>query len=195
MAVQVGRRYTTDELAHLRATTSENELKGLVLRYNIDGTAQFVPWHQATGGGIQEGGRDTRPLREYTVNNPDFGEIEPIRKRTPAQRVDSLMLAWLEEMKKAGGFPTLQSGVAPRVRLEDGTSRPPTAAERDEFKRRRAQEIAENERKIKEIVGQAWKDGRPEITSEVVRQVAQGFLGRAETEREKEQRKHVVRSD
>lgn len=141
--IQVGRKYTSDELAHLRATTSESELKGLVLSYNIDGTAQFVPWHQATGGGIRENGRETRPLREYAVTNPDFGEIEPIRKRTPLQRVDSLMLKVLGDMK-AGRVLT--------------------------------------EAQIKEIVGEAWKDGRTEITGEVVRQVAQRFLERAEKE-------------
>jgi hypothetical protein len=173
--IQPGRRYTFAELAVLRDNPEYAgwQAKGYHWRYELDGSAMLVPWTDVPGTA-------GRPLRG---NRGTMGFTAPaIVKRKPIERVDSMMLRWINDMKRAGGLPTLQSGVAPRVAMDDGTTRPPTTAERDAAARRRKEEIENNEQRIKDIVGAAWANGRTEITADVVRQVAARFLGMSEKE-------------
>lgn len=187
MSVQPYKRYTNEELARLRSDKSlENwQARGYHWRHNLDGTTQLVHWRDVPGTA-------GRPLRD-NLGSAQF-TAPPIRKRTPVERVDSLMLRWINDMKRAGGLPTLNSGVAPRVALEGGGTRPPTTAEKEEFARRKRFEEDQNEARIKEIVGAAWTAGRTEITADIVRQVAAKFLGVAENQFEESESHKVTRT-
>lgn len=85
-----------------------------------------------------------------------FAPLEPIRKRTPQERVDSLMLRWIDDCKRAGTVPGL------------------------------------GDMAINQIVSEAWKSGRTEITAEVVREVAAHFLQQAENEHEAKLAKQIT---
>jgi hypothetical protein len=168
-----GRKYSFAELAVLRNNPEYEgwQMKGYHWRYELDGSAMLVPWTDVPGTA-------GRPFR---ANRGSAGfTAPPIVKRKPIERVDAMMLRWINDMKRAGGLPTLQSGIAPRVRMDDGTTRPPTTAEKEDAARRRKLEQEQNEQRIKDIVGAAWQAGRTEITADVVRQVAARFLGMSE---------------
>lgn len=155
-----GRRYTRTQLQGLidQATADELKLQGYVLQYDVvSQTYSVVPWHQASQPFRQDGNRAQRRAVRGTAT--DFGELAPIVKRTPQQRVDSLMLKWIEDMKAAGTIPGVDDA------------------------------------KVKEIVGEAWKAGRTEITADVVRTVAAHFLTEAEAKHEEKLSHQVTRSE
>lgn len=152
MSIQVNRKYTYDELAQLRNDPSlaQRVFDGHVMRQDLDGTVKFVPWSQASEGGGTFGNKPDKPLRGFasTDEDPfDVASLPPIVKRTPHQRVDSMMLKVLADFK--GG----------NVMTEE--------------------QIKAN---VDEVTAQAWRDGRTEITGEVVRQVIQRFMERAEAQ-------------
>jgi len=118
-----------------------------------------------------------------------------IEKRTAQQRLDSMVLNLVDGMREAGGIAPLQSGVAPRVSLGDGTSRPPTTEETDRHRRMQVEEQVKIEQGVREIVGEAWKQGRSEITADVVRQVAGGLLSRSEAQHEAKLDKQITRHE
>lgn len=124
-----------------------------------------------------------------------FAPVPGIQKRTRQQRLDSLMLKLVDGMKQSGGIDTLQSGIAARVSNGDGTSRPPTQAEKDAAAKRLAEEKENIDRQVSDIVGEAWKQGRTEITGDVVRKVAAGLLTRAEKQHEEKLAKQVTRHE
>jgi hypothetical protein len=147
--IKPGRRYTPTQLRALmdQATADELQMTGYVLQYDtISNTYAVVHWTNASQNFRQDGNRAQRRAVQGTAT--DFGELAPIVKRTPQQRVDSLMLKWIEDMKRAGTVPGVDDA------------------------------------KVKEIVGEAWKAGRTEITADVVRTVAAHFLTEAEKQHE-----------
>ena len=160
--IQPGKRYTRTELQSLidQATADELKLQGYVLQYDaVSQTYAVVPWYQASQPFRVDGNRAQRRAVEKSVGKDAFGELAPIVKRTPQQRVDSLMLRWIEDMKKAGTIPGVDDA------------------------------------KVKEIVGEAWKAGRTEITADVVRTVAAHFLTEAEAKHEEKLAHQVTRSE
>ena len=137
--LRINQPYTGDQL---RKLISQEEAQALVLQgyyleYNpLDETYRVKHYTQGSA-----------PMRgdgKITTGTATFDELPPIVKRTPQQRLDSLMLKWIEDMKQAGTVP----GV--------------------------------DDEKVREIVGEAWKAGRTEITADVVRTVAAHFLNQAE---------------
>ena len=106
-----GRKYTYEELAALRddPELAERSLQGYVLRQDLDGTLEFVKWSQATAGGGSFG-ESEQPLRDFTSQDDDpFDEASllPIRRRTPLERVDSLMLRFIDDCRATGTVPGL----------------------------------------------------------------------------------------
>lgn len=106
MKLRPGVRYTRQQLVKLvdQAEAHELQMQGYVLQHDVlSKTYTIVPWYEA-GGGEQFGKlRDPRVFQ----GEPDFGPIDPIKKRTPMQRVDSLMLRLIEDCKAAGTVPGL----------------------------------------------------------------------------------------
>lgn len=130
--------YTKDEVAQMMQSPELTaiQLKGYYLE--TDG-ARFRFIHDSRSAG-------KRRALQATVYD-DLSDIEPIRKRKPVERVDSLMLSLIKDCKQTGRVPGLSDA------------------------------------KIREIVGQGWKDGRLDITTEEVRRVCQYFLDDAEKKR------------
>lgn len=145
--------------------------KGYVMQFDTN-SQKLLLVHQskAAGSGVQSQGLFTPP--------------SSIKKRTPVQRVDSLMLKLVDDMKKHGGIAPLQSGVAARVSTGNGTSRAATTAEKEAAAKRLADEKAALDHRIAEIVGAAFIAGRTEITGDLVRKVAANLLTVAEKEHE-----------
>lgn len=182
--IRPGVLYTREELKKLmsQATADELRMRGYVLRFDVNSGKYSVVHHtKAAGSGVTGSGLFTPP--------------PPIQKRTPSQRVDSLMLKLVDDMKKHGGIPALQSGVAPRVALGNGRDRPATTAEIEEAGRRRALEEVANNQRVSEIVGAAWVEGRTEVTADMVRQVAASLLARAEVDHEEKLSHQVTRHE
>jgi hypothetical protein len=108
--IRPNKRYTQAEITELRNDPrfADFAMKGYVLRLDEDMMFSFVHWTQATSG---RNPGELRRMRKY--HNPRAMEqltegLEPIVKRTPQQRVDSLMLRFIEECKRAGTVPGLQ---------------------------------------------------------------------------------------
>lgn len=185
--IQINTPYTRAQLQELigQAEADELKLQGYVLQFDaLSSTYRVVPWHQASQPFRADGNAQQR--KRVQATSDQFGELPPIIKRSAQSRVDSLTARWLVEMKKAGGLPSLQSGVAP-----EGS----TLKEREDFQRKMAEERKILDAKIKEIVGAAWVEGRTEITSDLVRQVASHFLGVADTTHKAKLDKQVTRHE
>lgn len=93
MKLVPGRRYSFSELEKMRAAGVEVEpMTGYVWRMNLDGTMQVVHHTQATEGGGAFGTRPERAPRRFTSDGDSpFGELPAIQRRTPQQRLASLM--------------------------------------------------------------------------------------------------------
>lgn len=169
--IQPGKKYTRAQLVRALGPQDAQQLRmrGYVLRHDVlDGTYSVVPWTEASDS-------RTQPVQGAGT----FAPPPPIRKRTPAQRVDSLMLKWLDEMKRAGGLPPL---------------REPDRSDPEAWDKYLADKRAMDD-KIREIVGAAWVDGRTEITAEVVEKVARHFLEAAEKQHDEKLDHQVTRHE
>jgi len=163
--------YTRQQLRSMMTPEDATSLQwqGYVLRHDVMTDKFIIVKYTGSSAQAFDGGR--KPTLQ-TVSGDSFGELPPIVKRTAQQRVDSLMAKWLVAMKAAGGLPTLMGDSVPVA----GS----TQAEKDEFYKRQAIEKKELDDQIALIVGEAWKEGRTEITADIVRQVATHFLQDAE---------------
>lgn len=143
-----GVSYSREELVNLMSQAEADDLKmrGYYLRFDSTSRRYTVVPHAERAGtiGTSEG---------------MFDPVPPIRKRSRIERVDSLMLKWIEDCKRAGTVPGLSDA------------------------------------KITEIVGEAWKAGRTEVTGEMVRKVAQHFLDDAERKHEAKLDRQITRHE
>src|SRR5262245_19431319 len=111
--LRIGQWYTPKQIRDLidKETAEALELEGYVLQFDVMSQAyRVIPWHQAAGGGVDDASKTGRAPVTGTAT---FAAPAPIVKRTPQQRVDSLMAKWLVGMKKAGGLPTLLGEALP----------------------------------------------------------------------------------
>ena len=116
MKVVPGKRYTRQQLAEAidQSTADELKLKGYVLQYDaLSSTYGVVPWYEA-GGGEQFG-----TLRAPRGGQAQFEAPDPIKRRTPMERVDSLMLRLVDDCKRTGTIPGLEDW---RIKLLVGES-------------------------------------------------------------------------
>lgn len=96
--IDINRTYTADEVARMyhSGELQEVAMKGYVSRANADGTCEFVHWTKANR---MTGDADHRP-GVYVAKDDIVGEMErtlpPVLKRTPQQRVVSLLLKMLQ---------------------------------------------------------------------------------------------------
>lgn len=90
-----GRKYPLKQLQSLISASDAKELefRGYVLRFDYNSQMFSVePWQQV------------QPGRPHATTS-DFGELTPIVKRTPQQRIESLTLKMLEDVKRSGTIP------------------------------------------------------------------------------------------
>jgi hypothetical protein len=95
-----GQKYTATQMHAMRREYPGWEAKGYVWRLE-KGLASLVPWHQASGGGARDSqGRITKGPRVYQL---EFDEnpfpVKPIKKRTPQERIESLISRFGEDMQ------------------------------------------------------------------------------------------------
>jgi hypothetical protein len=103
------RKYTYAELEKLRAEHPDlarvYARYGYVWRMDLDGTMEMVHWTKASNGGAGA----PLPDREFVTTNPDpfnKADLPPIVKRTPQERMESLMAKVAPDIK-AGKVLTL----------------------------------------------------------------------------------------
>jgi len=86
------KRYSILEIERLRKKYPDLKLPGMVTRANADGTVQFIPWQDASGGGrLNQYGEQEMPDRAFasTLDNP-YGDLPVRTKRTPLQQMTAL---------------------------------------------------------------------------------------------------------
>ena len=86
------KKYRPTEVEHIRTRYPDLKLPGMVTRANMDGTVQFVPWQDASGGGrLNRQGQQDAPDRMFSsaLENP-YGDLPLRQKRTPLQQMTSL---------------------------------------------------------------------------------------------------------
>jgi hypothetical protein len=101
-----GKRYTKEQLQLLvdQAEADELKMQGYVLQYDVlSGTYGVVHWTHA--GGAEDFGSVRKPRIAH--DPAAFTKPEPIKKRTPMERVDSLMLRFIDDCKRAGTVPLM----------------------------------------------------------------------------------------
>lgn len=102
MNIQPGVEYTREQVAQMREDPELAKvlLRGYVFTLTIGGNFMLIPWNQAAGGGHSGKGtgymEDTTAGGQSSYGRPvqaafDKSELPPIVKRTPQQRLDSLM--------------------------------------------------------------------------------------------------------
>ena len=97
-------------MAQMRAAYPDFRMPGYVMRLDADGKTSFVPWSKAAGGGARDPRRpeEDLPLRTYQVGwDEDPFPTDPIAKRTPQERTDSMMSRLVEGWKETGTIPGL----------------------------------------------------------------------------------------
>jgi hypothetical protein len=112
-----GKKYTRSQIRRLidQSTADELKLQGYVLRMEpLDGTYTVVPWTEA-GSGAEFG--TLRP--DKRGGTATFEPVDPIKKRTPMERVDSMMLRLVDDCKRTGTIPGLEDW---RIKLLVGES-------------------------------------------------------------------------
>lgn len=102
-----GVKYTFAELEGFREDPSFSDwaAKGYVWRQELDGTLKLVHWSKAHMD------NEVRNPKFY-VDKRDVREIfptDPIQKRTPQQRLQSLVDKWWEDCRRHGTVPGLTS--------------------------------------------------------------------------------------
>lgn len=104
MRIVPGRKYTSEQLARLvdQATADELQLEGYVLRHDVlDGMWSVVHWTHAGSG--EEFGTKRKPRIAFDPNA--FPKPALIKRRTPQERVDSLMLRFIDDCRRTGTVP------------------------------------------------------------------------------------------
>lgn len=105
-----GVRYTAQQMEQMRQAYPDFRMPGFVLRIDADGMSSFVPWHQAAGGGALDPNRpeEDLPMRALRATwDEDPFPVDPIRKRTPQQRTESMMDNLVADWKRTGTIPGL----------------------------------------------------------------------------------------
>ena len=104
-----GRKYTYAQLEQIRAQHPDAArawaAKGYAWRMDLDGTMMLVHWRDTTNSRTH----GEMPERAFNPANPDpfrLDELPPIVKRTPQERIASLM-AKISEDVRAGRVLTL----------------------------------------------------------------------------------------
>ena len=105
-----GVKYTAAQFDEMRRAYPNLVIPGHVLRIDAEGTFSIVPWQKAAYGGSYDPQRpeEDLPLKTYTLGwDEDPFPVDPIRKRSPQERMDSMMTRLVGDWRKTGGIPGL----------------------------------------------------------------------------------------
>lgn len=101
-----GKQYTREQIrtAVDAGEAKRLQLTGYVLRHDVvTGMYSIVHWTQA--GGAAEFGKLRKPRQAMDPQAWNLDEIAPIRRRTPEERVDSMMVRLIDHCKATGQVP------------------------------------------------------------------------------------------
>jgi hypothetical protein len=89
--IRPGVEYTREEVAAFRNSSELADvlLRGYVFTLTVGGNFMLVPWNQASGGGY--GGDSSTSFGVEKTQSFDTRELPPIVRRTPQERLNSLM--------------------------------------------------------------------------------------------------------
>ncbi|HEX5912896.1 MAG TPA: hypothetical protein VFY54_07190, partial [Rubrobacter sp.] len=98
---------TPAQMEAMRKAYPDFVMPGYAMRIDDDGMFSFVPWHQATYGGVMDPDRpqDFRPRRQF--QGEVSWDVKPIKKRTPQERLESLANSFMADVQKHGRIPGL----------------------------------------------------------------------------------------
>jgi len=99
-----GRRYNAQQMEAMRQAYPDLIIPGHVMRIDADGMFTIVP--EVQGAGAFGRGRALQTAYRSKETIREIFPVEPIKRRTPQQRLDSLHASWAPEAT-AGGFPGL----------------------------------------------------------------------------------------
>ena len=105
-----GVKYTAAQFDEMRRAYPDLVIPGHVLRIDAEGTFSIVPWQEAAYGGSYDPQRpeEDLPLKTYALGwDEDPFPVDPIRKRTPQERTNSMMTRLVGDWRKTGGIPGL----------------------------------------------------------------------------------------
>jgi len=99
--LEIGKSYRAQELTTLLTQERAQELQaqGVIIQFDtMLGTFKLVPHTEALSEDISGTPK---------TGTGGFAPLDPIKKRTPQERLDSLMLRFIEDCKMAGTVPGL----------------------------------------------------------------------------------------
>lgn len=106
--IKPGVLYSAKELRELISQEEATQLafQGYVLAYDATiAKYKLVKWQESA----MRGGAGERPRERATVLSDAFGDLPPIVRRDPQERVNSLMLKWLDECLRTNSVPGVDS--------------------------------------------------------------------------------------
>jgi hypothetical protein len=115
--IDVDRTYTGDEVlemnnkGHLRNVT----LKGYCTRVEHDGTIKFVPYWDSTWFRQEQDKAVSVDVDIATPMLEDLKENHPIIRRTPQERVASMMLRLMGEYRRTGSLPGIPTDLIKKI--------------------------------------------------------------------------------
>jgi hypothetical protein len=103
--IRPGRKYTFEEMAEFRKDPAMTgwAAKGYVWEQGLDGTLELVHWKKS----ILDNEVENPRLYVDERSTEEVFPTEPIEKRTPQERKDSLINRWWDACRKAGTVPGL----------------------------------------------------------------------------------------
>jgi len=116
--VDISRSYTGEEIIdmHRRGRLRDITLQGYCTRADADGTIKLVPWYESTWFRL-DAGKPTQATSRNLAESmlADVNANHPIRRRTPQERVASMMLRLMAEVKRSGTIPGVTPDLIKRV--------------------------------------------------------------------------------
>lgn len=105
--IDIERVYTIHEIQDMyyRGYLSKAAVQGYVVQAREDGTVRFVPWYESHLARAEAGKlRQTDWSAELEQMKLDVEEEHPMARRTPQQRVASMLIRLMAEAKRSGGM-------------------------------------------------------------------------------------------
>lgn len=115
--IDIDRAYTGDEVLemHRKGRLRDITLEGYCTRADADGTIKFVPYYESTWFRLDA----DKPVQSGTnLAERMLADVEanhPIHRRTPQERVASMMLRLMAEYKRSGTLPGVPADLIERV--------------------------------------------------------------------------------
>ena len=115
--IDVSRPYTGDEVLemHSRGKLRDVTLEGYCTRVENDGTIRFIPYYESTWFRTEQDRTDHAVPDFRQAMLDDLNANHPIIRRTPQERVASMMLRLMTAYKQTGTLPGVPPDLIKRI--------------------------------------------------------------------------------